>query len=268
MAAIVQTASWLVKLVPSAGCVKETSKLVADVRKCVVGLSKVLQIVVISTRIVSIYAEASWVRIVLLATECRILISLPYALQILTEIMNPSSIAELIHEDFVFDWLQQTADTIDTIETQVLRGNGNRFLNVNVVEEVETTMKELELKFVTATNTSETPVHSKKITRLENQSRNIYDEPHHLRPGISSIFVGRTKELKIEWILRVRECALITHHEGARKNELMAVFAARAENGNKEAVGVYWMGVDGEVTDVCRDLLIWTGRLLYRKRWN
>ena len=49
-------------------------------------------------------------------------------------------------------------------------------------------MKELELKVVTASNTSKTSVLSEEITRLEKQSRNIYDEPHHVRPEISLFF--------------------------------------------------------------------------------
>ena len=77
---------------------------------------------------------------------------------------------------------------MDTIETQILRRKGCRFLNVKVVKQVETTMKELELKAVTATNISKTSVHSEKITRLEKQSKNIYDKLHHVRSGISSFF--------------------------------------------------------------------------------
>ena len=60
--------------------------------------------------------------------------------------MNTSPSVELIDEDFVFYVLQQTVNTMDTIESQVLRGKGSRFLNAKVGEEAETTMKELELK--------------------------------------------------------------------------------------------------------------------------
>ena len=55
---------------------------------------------------------------------CRIMILHRYVLRSLAEIMNPSSIVELINEDFLFDVLQQAVDTMDTIETQVLRGKG------------------------------------------------------------------------------------------------------------------------------------------------
>ena len=65
------------------------------------------------------YAEASRGRIVLLVAVRRILIFLPYVLRNLTEIMNPSLNVELVHEDFVFDGLQQTVYIMDTIEMQV-----------------------------------------------------------------------------------------------------------------------------------------------------
>ena len=57
-------------------------------------------------------------------------------------------------------------------------------------------MKELELKVVTASNTSKTSVQSEKITFLEKQSGNTYYELQHVRPEISSFFVGRTNELE------------------------------------------------------------------------
>ena len=104
------------------------------------------------------------------------------------------------------------------------------------MKEGETTMKELYLKLVTATNISKTSVHSEKITRLEKQSRNISDEPHHVRPGILTFFVGRTKEFeKLSEILRVCGSAVITQYGGAGKTELIAVFAARAEHESKVA---------------------------------
>ena len=51
---------------------------------------------------------------------------------------------ELIDGDFVFDLLKQTMDTMDTIETQLLRGKDSRFLNEKVLKEVERTVHELE----------------------------------------------------------------------------------------------------------------------------
>ena len=45
---------------------------------------------------------------------------------------------------------------MDTIETQLLPGKDSRFLNAKVVKEVETTMKELKLKVVIASNISKT----------------------------------------------------------------------------------------------------------------
>ena len=50
-----------------------------------------------------------------------------------------------------------------TIEMQLLPGKVSRFLKAKVVKEEQTRMKELELKFQTATNTLKTTVHSKKV---------------------------------------------------------------------------------------------------------
>ena len=55
---------------------------------------------------------------------------------------------------------------------------------------------------------------------------------------------------KLSEILQVRGSAVITQYGRAGKTELMAAFAARAEDENKVAGGVYWMAVDGEVTGV------------------
>ena len=56
--------------------------------------------------------------------------------------------------------------------------------------------------------------------------------------------------------MRVRRSAVITQYRGAGKSELMGAFAARDENENEVAGGVYWVVVDGEVTHVRRDLSI------------
>ena len=155
------------KLVSSAERVEETSKLVADVTKRVEGLRAVLQLVIMSTRTVSMYAEANRGRIVLLVVVCRILILLRYVLRSLAEIMNPSSSVEFIDEYFVLYLLQQTVGTMNTIESQFLWGNGSRFLNAKVAKAVETTIKELLGKVVTAIIISKTSVHIKEITRQE-----------------------------------------------------------------------------------------------------
>ena len=71
----------------------------------------------------------------------------------------------------------------------------------------------------------------KKITRLEKQLRNIYDEPHHVRRETSIFFVGRTKELgKLSEILRVYGSAVITQHGGAGKSEVIVEFVACADH--------------------------------------
>ena len=124
--------------------------------------------------------------------------------------MGYSLSAQLTYGDFIFGVLKQNVDTMNTIETQLLSGKVSRFLNVKLVKEMETTMKQLELRVVTATNTSKTWVHREKVTfneskmsvlrekatRLEIQPKNISDEPHHVIPGISPFFAGRTKEWK------------------------------------------------------------------------
>ena len=133
-------------------------------------LSIVFQLVLISVRIVSIYAEEDRGCIVLSATLCRIVILLGYVLQSLVEIMDYSLSAELTYEGFLFDVLKQNVDTMNTIETQLLSGKVSRFLNVKLVKEMETTMKQLELRVVTATNTSKTSVHREKVTFNESKT--------------------------------------------------------------------------------------------------
>ena len=68
--------------------------------------------------------------------------------------------------------LIQIVDTMNTVETQVLRGKGCRFLDARVVKEVETSMKELELKVVTAANISTTSVFRERVMFLKKQSEN------------------------------------------------------------------------------------------------
>ena len=89
------------------------------------GKSTILQLVAISTRIVSMYAEASRSLIVVPVAFYRILILLHYGLGSLAEIMNPSSSVELIDQDFVFYVLQQAMDTMYNIEMQVSRWKGS-----------------------------------------------------------------------------------------------------------------------------------------------
>ena len=94
--------------------------------------------------------------------------------------MNPSLSVELIQDDFVLDVLKQTVDTMDTIETLHLRGNGSRFLNSKVMKKSGDGYEGIELKVVTATNISKPSAWSEKIMRLRKQSRNVCDEPHHM----------------------------------------------------------------------------------------
>ena len=125
--------------------------------------------------------------------------------------MNLSLNEELIHEDFVLHVLKETVITMVTIETQILRGKGGRFLNAKVVREVEASMKELDFKVETATNISKTSVFSEKVRRVEKRSRNICDESHHVQPEIQSLFVGCTKQLeKLSEILQVCRSTVIT----------------------------------------------------------
>ncbi len=253
--AAVETGSTLVKLLESAECVVETAEFVADVAKGVAGVSTVFQLVVLCARLVSMYAESNRGCRVLPVALRRIVVLLRYVLQSLAEIMSPSLCVETLHEDFVFDVLRQTVDTMDVIETQLLRGRASRFLNAKLVKEVEGTMKELELKVVTATNISKTSVVSQKVTQLENQSCRPTDEHHHIRPRISPFFVGRTKELgKLKEILEKRGSAVITQYGGAGKTELMIAFAERAERQKLVPGGVFWVTVDGGVADVVDSL--------------
>ena len=105
------------------------------------GLSTIFQLILISERILSIYAEADVGRKVLPVALWRIVVLLGYGLQSLVEIMDSSLSAELTYEDFVFDVLKQIVDILNTIETQLLFGKFSRLLNVKLVEEVEKTMK-------------------------------------------------------------------------------------------------------------------------------
>ena len=126
-------------------------------------LSRGFQLVVISARVLSVYAEANRCCRVLPVDLCRTLILLHYAFRSLVEIMDSSLSAGVIHEDFLLHILKQTVVTMVTIETQLLPRKVRRFLKAKVVKEEQTRMKELELKVQTATNTSKTSVRSEKV---------------------------------------------------------------------------------------------------------
>ena len=80
-------------------------------------LRTVFQLVLISSQIESLYTGANRGCRVLLDALCRVVILLGYVLRSLSGIMDSSLSVELIDDDFVFDVLKETVNTMDTIET-------------------------------------------------------------------------------------------------------------------------------------------------------
>ncbi len=263
----------LEKLVKSAEHVTETAELLADLSKCIGGLSAIFQLVSLSAQGVSMWAEASRGRRVLLPALGQITILLWYVLESLAKIMEPSLNVNETAIDFVFNALKEAVSLMDMAETQLLRGNGSQIVNAEDVKNVETKIHELKQMAVIADNTSGVACNSLRISSLDEKMAQLEGEreirgdvPHHVRPSVSAFFSGRKNELKtLEDILAKWGSAVITQYGGVGKTELMIAFADRAEQCMQVPGGVFWVTVDGGEKDVISSLAGLAEKLMRRK---
>ncbi len=259
--ATVETGAALTKLVASVERVAETAELMADVSKCVAGVSTVFHLVVLSAQAVSMCAEANRGRRVLPVALGRVVILLRYVLESMGEIMKPSGNANELHKEFVLNVLKQTVCTMGKAETQLLRGRGSQIMNADDVKEVERKIEHLEPLVVTASNTSRICA----MTQLKEKGIGS-DGLHHMRPSVSAFFSGRKKELKtLKDILEKWGSAVVTQYGGAGKTELMIAFADRLERDGEVPGGVFWVTVDGGEKDVIGSLAGLAEKLTRRK---
>ena len=263
--AVVETGAALTKLVASVERVSETAEFMADVSKCVAGVSTVFQLVGLSAQVVSMCAEANRGRRVLPVALGRVVILLRYVLESLGEIMKPSGNANELDKEFVLNVLKQTVCTMDMAETQLLRGRGSQIMNAEDVKEVERKIEQLEPLVVTVRNTSRICAVGEEMTQLKVQEIGS-DGLHHMRPSVSAFFSGRKKELKaLKDILEKWGSAVVTQYGGAGKTELMIAFADRAERDGEVPGGVFWVTVDGGEKDVIGSLAGLAEKLTQRK---
>ncbi len=264
--AAVETGASLSKLVACVERVAETAEFVADVSKCVSGVSTIFHLLALSAQGVSMCAEASRGRRVLPFALGRIVILLRYVLESMTAIMKPSRSVNELDKSFVFQVLKQTVGAMDMAETQLLRGRGSEFMNAEDVKEVEKRIEDLEPLVVIASNISRTCAVSEKINQLE-EAREIWDDaPHHVRPSLSAFFSGRTRELDtLREKLEKWGSAVITQYGGVGKTELMIALAERAEQDDAVPGGVFWVRVDGGERDVIESLARLAEKLTRRK---
>ncbi len=122
----------------------ETAEFLADVSKCVAGVSAVFYLVVLSTQVVSMCAEANRGRRVLPVGLGRIVILQRCVLENLAGIMKPSRSVNALDREFAFKVLKQTVFAMDMAETQLLRGRDSQIMNAEDVKEVERKVEELE----------------------------------------------------------------------------------------------------------------------------
>ncbi len=225
--------------------VAETAKSIADVTKCVAGVSALFHLVSQTAQGVSRCVEANRGRRVLPSALGRIEILLEYVLERLAEIMEASRGVNEMEIEFVFDALKQAVDAIDMAESQILRRHGSEFVNVEDVKEVERKIERLRYMAVTAGNTSKICTVDEKMHHLEEERKTSDDGLHHVRPSISAFFSSRTTELDtLRDIVEKWGSAVITQYGGVGKTELMIALADRAERDGMVPGGVFWLTVD------------------------
>ncbi len=254
-ATTVETGATLTKLITSVKCVAETAEFIADISKCVAGVSTVSHIVALVARGVGMCIEAKRGQRVLPVALSRVVILLRYVLESMTEIMKPSRSANELDREFVFKVLKETLCTMDIAEAQLLRRRMSQIMNSDDVKEVERKVEELGPLVMIASNTSRICAVSQELSQLKKGQEICGAGPHHVPPSVSAFFSGRKKELKtLKYIVMNRGSAVITQYGGAGKTELMAMFADLAVRDKLVPGGVWWVTVDGDERDVVGSL--------------
>ncbi len=265
-AAAVRLGGTLSKLISSAEGVTETAELLANLSKCVAGVSTIFQLVSLIAQGVSMWAEASRGQRALPVALGQITILLRYAQESLSEINKPSRNMNDTVKDFVFNTLKETVCIMMDAETQLLRGRGSQIMNAEDVKKVEEKLEDLIHRVVTSGAISMIFAVHEKVNQLQERREIRSDGPHHVRLSVSAFFSGRKKELKsLKEILEKRGSAVITQYGGVGKSELMTTFADRAERDRQVPGGVFWVTVDGGVRDVTVSLARLVEKLTLRQ---
>ena len=262
----VETGATLTKLVTCVTQIAETAEFVADVTKCVTGMSTVFHLISLGAQGVSMCAEARRGRRVLPVALGQIVILLRYVLESLTEILRSSKSVDEIDKDFMFNVLKRTLCTMDIAEAQLLRGWGGQIVKSSSVQEVEQKIEELEPLVVIARNTSRGCLHGRRLKQLEKEREVCGGGLHHVRPSTSGFFAGRTRELGVlKSILEKWGSAVVTQYGGVGKTALMTAFADRAEKQELVPGGVFWVTADGGESDVVVSLVGLVEKLTRRR---
>ncbi len=232
--AAVETGVKLTKLVAIVARAIETAEFIADVTKCITGVSTIFHLVSLSAQGLSICAEANRGRRLLPSALDQIVVLLRYPLKSLAQVRKPSRNMDQTAIDFVFDALKETVRIMDVAETQVLRGRCHQIINASDVGKVERRTEKLRHMAVTADNTAQICAMDEKLNLLEEGCEILEDGPHHVRPSGSALFSVRKKELNtLKEILQKRGSAVITQYGVVGKAELMIVFADQSERDNQ-----------------------------------
>ena len=262
--AAVETCAALSKLV--AEHVAETAEVVADLSKCVAGVSTIFHLVALGAQGVSMCAEASRGRRVLHVLLGQIMVLLQYTLKSMAEVMKASRSVDQTDVDFVFDVFKQAIDAMDLAETQLLRGRGSQIMNAGNLKEVERKLEDLIHRAVTAGTISKVCTMGEEVKQLKEEQGSWNDGLRHTRPSLSAFFSGRSRELgTLRKILEKRGSAVITQYGGVGKTELMIALADRAERDEVVPGGVFWVTVDGCERDAIRSLAELAEKLTRRR---
>ncbi len=265
-AAGVETGATFTKLMTGVESVAETAEFIADVSKCVTGVSTIFHLVALRAQVVRMCVEAERGQRILPVALGQLTILLRHILASLAEVLKSSKIVHVSTIGFVFDVLKETMCTIDLAETQLLRGRGSEIMNAGDVREVERKIDALRQMAVIACNTSMICEIGEEVTELKKDLKTWENGPHHVRPSVSAFFSGRKKELNtLEDILEKRGSAVITQYGGVGKTELMAAFADQADREASVPGGVFWVTVDGDCRDVINSLAGLAEKLIGRK---
>ncbi len=270
----VETGAELTRLVAGVGSVADATESVANLSKCIAGMSTVFHLVALCAQRASMCAEANGGKRVLPVALGRIVILSRFVLLSLADIMKTSRRVNQLGQEFVLNVLRQGVYAMDITETQLLRGRGSQVMNADHAKEVERRIKELEPPVLTVRNTSRIFVVGEEFTELKKDQGISCDRPHRVRPSLSPFFSGRTKEFNtLTEMLGKRGSALIIQYGGVGKTELMIAFADRVERDEQVLGEVFWVKIDGDEKDVLGSLARVAEKLTGEKmsdeeRWN
>ena len=235
-----------------ASALEATAQNVADCARIIPGgISSVFQLIVVSARVAVMINEANRGRREFPGFLDKVVDLLKCVAGSLKPILLSSEQSDLrddILEGNVFEVLVSTLDLIAKIEEEMMKGWLGRFLNSNVVKEVEEELSALKNRVVPVVLTKDTKALGKKVDDLGRNVNELRNEivPTSIlsclptRPIVSPYFVGRYAELdRLKTLVQKYGSAAITGYGGLGKTQLMAAFANRLElDGDDSGWGV------------------------------